>query len=67
VTGYRSVVDANLVPHFGEMLLGQIKPSHIEKDFKAKLLKSGLSARTVRNKMIVLQRMLGSAVQWEYI
>jgi integrase len=64
VVGYNGAIEKRLIPFFGEMFLNQIKPATIEKDFKSSLK---LSGKTQRNIFVVLQRMLRSAVQWEYI
>jgi integrase len=66
VSAYNCVLEKHLIAFFGNMRLGQIKPATIEKDFKS-VLPATLSGKSQRNILLVLQRMLRSAVQWEYI
>lgn len=66
VYGYQSIIEAHLRPFFDDMLLERITAATIERDFKAQLpVSTGPS--TVTNILILLQRMLKSAVGWEYI
>jgi integrase len=63
---YHWIVEKYLLPFFAQMQLAQIKAVTIEKDFRAQLPEH-LSGKSVRNILLVLQRMLRSAAQWEYI
>jgi integrase len=66
LSAYNCVIEKHLIPFFGQMQLGQIKPVIIEKDFKC-VLQATLSGKSQRNILLVLQRMFRSAAQWEYI
>ena len=66
INAYHSIIEKHLKPFFGEMLLGQIHSVTIEKDFKTSLPRN-LSPKTIRNILVLLQRMLKSAVGWGYL
>ena len=66
LTGYHSIIDAHLLPFFRDIQLGHIRTALIEKDFKGQLPPS-LSPKSVRNILLVLRRMLESAVDWDYL
>jgi len=66
LAGYRSVVEGRLVPYFGQMTLGQIKPAVIDKDFRASLPEA-LSVNSKRNILMLLRTMLQSAVNWDLL
>ncbi len=66
MSAYNCVIEKHLIPFFGKMLLSQVKPATIEKDFKC-VLPASLSAKSQRNIFLVLQRMFRSAAQWEYV
>ena len=63
---YDSLIEGHLLPFFGELRLCHIRSSTIEKDFKAQL-SPRLNGKTVRNILLVLRRMLQSAVEWDYL
>ena len=64
--GYHSLIKAHLIPFFGPMRISQIRSSTIDNDFRSQL-PSHLSGKSVRNILMVLRRMLESAVEWDYI
>lgn len=63
---YRSAVEHHVLPSFGDYLIKDIAPLHIEEFSQAKT-KSGLSAKTVRNLLLVLQGILALAVDNDLI
>ena len=54
------------MPFFGLMRISQIRSATIENDFRAQLPHK-LLGKSVRNILMVLSRMLESAVEWHYI
>lgn len=66
LNGYHSVVEAHLIPFFRDIQLRHIRTALIEKDFKSQL-PAALSGKTVRNILMILRRMLESAVDWDYL
>ena len=58
------VFNAELIPAFGHMKLGEIRTSAIEA-FKAKNLQRGLSPKTINNQLSMLHKCLATAVEWE--
>ncbi len=66
IVGYRSIIDAHLLPFFGSIRLFNIRTATIEKDFKAQL-PNHICGQTKRNILFVLRRMLQSAVEWDYL
>lgn len=66
INGYHCIIHKHLIPFFGNMQLGHIHGVLIEKDFKMGL-PEGLTPKTVRNILALLQRMLNSAVDWGYL
>ncbi len=63
---YESTIRYHLVPEFGPMLLGEITGQRVER-FKAKLMGAETAAKTVRNTLGVLSRMLHVAKDWGYL
>lgn len=63
---YESTIPYHLVPEFGSMLLGEISGQRVER-FKAKLMGAETAAKTVRNTLGVLSRMLHVAKDWGYL
>jgi integrase len=63
VQGKRMIISLHLIPAMGNLRLDQVGAQTIE-GYKAAKLKSGLSAKTVNNHLIVLRRMLGVAMEW---
>ena len=63
VDTYRSVLDTGLVPALGDLRLDQIGPRHIER-YKAR---KKVSAKTMRNHLGVLSKLLNVAKKYELI
>jgi integrase len=63
---YHSIIKRHLLPAFGPMRLTAIKAATIERDFKAALAHDR-TPKTQRNILLVLRRMLETAVQWDYL
>ncbi len=59
----RHVLRASLVPFFGKIPVRQITSHHIEQ-YKASILKKGISRKTVNNRLTVLRRCLATAFEW---
>ena len=59
----RKVLDASLIPHFGKMPIKSIHSGHIEQ-FKAKLVASGITNKTINNRLTVLSKSLRCAHEW---
>ena len=57
------ILSASLVPHFGKMRIEEIKTHHIEQ-YKAKEIKRGITNKTLKNHLTVLNRCLGTAYEW---
>ncbi len=66
INGYHCIIHKHLVPFFGDIQLGHIHGILIEKDFKTGL-PEGLTPKTVRNILALLQKILNSAVDWGYL
>ena len=60
-SNYDSVLQQHILPAFRDMRLEEIAPLHVERFVQTKLA-SGLSAKTVRNLLLVLQAILSLAV-----
>jgi hypothetical protein len=63
---YRSAVQRHVLPAFGEHLIKAIAPLRIDEFAQAKT-NGGLSAKTVRNLLLVLQGILAFAVDNDLI
>lgn len=59
----RKILDANLIPFFGTLVLGTITSGHVER-FKAKCKLSGVSNKTINNRLTVLTKCLRCALEW---
>ena len=64
--GYRGHVVRHLVPHLGSLEIDAVTPSVINSLY-AELLRSGLSATTVRRIHSTLRRALRDAVRWDLL
>lgn len=65
--GKQKILDAHLLPEFGDLLVAEIVTRRIE-EFKAKLLKDGKRSRkTVNNILVVLKKILNYAAEIEVI
>jgi integrase len=68
--GYRIIVERHLIPGLGNIVLGQLKPSHLQAYYSTALKeghkrsKGGLSARTVLHHHRVISESLNHAVKW---
>src|SRR5262249_26877450 len=65
-SNYDSVLQLHVLPAFGDMRMEEIVPLHVERFVQTKLT-SGLSAKTVRNLLLVLQAILSLAVDNDLI
>jgi hypothetical protein len=63
---YDSVLQLHILPVFGDLRIEEIVPLHVERFMQTKL-ESGLSAKTVRNLLLVLQAILSLAVDNDLI
>jgi integrase len=61
--GKKHILSASLVPHFGRLLVGQITTHHIEQ-YKAYLTREGLAAKTINNRLTVLNTCLRAGYDW---
>ena len=69
--GYRTIIEAHLIPKLGSIALSELQPAHLQA-YYAKLLKSGrldgkpggLSPRSVLHHHRVLSEALSHAVKW---
>lgn len=59
----RNALRKSILPFFGKMLVGTITTPHIE-GYKAQLLKSGSSPKTVNNQLTILNTCLVTAYDW---
>lgn len=59
----RYILGASLVPYFGKLAVRDITAHHIEQ-YKASLARTGLTGKTIRNRLTVLNRCLASAYEW---
>lgn len=62
----RRIINASLIPFFGNSRLNEIKTVDIE-SFKAKELQRGMTAKTINNRLAVLRKCLVTAVEWEML
>jgi integrase len=65
-SNYDSVLQMHILPVFGDMRMEEIVPLHVERFVQTKLA-SGLSTKTVRNLLLVLQAILSLAVDNDLI
>jgi integrase len=61
--GYRQIANEQIIPNIGQVPLQKLRPVHLA-DLYAKLLKAGLSPRTVGHVHRLLHRALGHAGTW---
>lgn len=62
----RYILSRHLVPSFGKMLISDIDTLSVER-YKARLLRDGLSPKTINNHLTVLRRCLQCALDWDEI
>jgi integrase len=61
--GKRWILNASLIPFFGPLTIEEIGAHEIER-YKAKQMQRGLSSKTIRNHLTVLNRCLATAYEW---
>jgi integrase len=59
----KGILRLALIPYFGSLRVKDITSHHIER-FKAQQVKHGLSNKTIRNRLTVLNKCLYSAYEW---
>lgn len=59
----QKILAASLIPFFGRMAVNSIKGNHIEQ-YKAQALASGVTSKTVNNRLTVLAKCLRCAHEW---
>jgi integrase len=64
--GYEQVLRVHIVPALGALDLRTVDRERVE-ELKASLVSTGRSAKTCSNVLGVLQRMMRSAVEWDYL
>src|SRR3989344_1951365 len=57
------ILGATLVPFFGKIPVGQITTYHIEQ-YKAQLIREGITPKTINNRLTVLSKCLNTAHEW---
>ena len=57
------ILSGSLLPFFGKMLVRRISAYDIER-YKAHLVRTGISNKTVKNRLTVLSRLLATAYEW---
>jgi len=69
--GYESIARQHLIPQLGNIILTQLKPSHLQRYYSETLLKGrcdgkgvALSPQTVRHHHTALHKALETAVEW---
>ena len=61
--GKRCILSASLVPFFGSMAIGEIRAHDVER-YKAQQMQLGLTSKTIRNRLTVLNKCLATAYEW---
>ena len=59
----RYILEATLIPFFGKMHIEDITAHHVEK-YKAKYMRTGVSNKTINNRLTVLSKCLTTAYEW---
>lgn len=57
------ILQSALIPFFGTVPVGQIAAHHIEK-YKAKRVRDGLTNKTIKNHLTILNKCLSTAYEW---
>lgn len=57
------ILSASLIPFFGKMPVGKITTQHVEQ-YKAQQIKTGVSNKTINNRLTVLNKCLVTANDW---
>lgn len=63
---YENIVQAYLVPTFGNIILTQLKPEHIQRYYTS-MLERGLSPSTVKYHHAVIHKALRTAMKWQLL
>ena len=66
LANYREMVYGNLIPAFGQIPIGDLNSLHVSR-FVGESHRKGLSARTVKNRVVTLRTALESAVRADLI
>ncbi len=64
--GYKSIYSSGITPALGNILLKDLRPSHIQQYMGAKL-STGVSNTTVRHHLTFLHSVLDKAVKWQIL
>src|SRR5262249_13354451 len=59
----KGMLRLSLIPFFGKLPVGKITTFHIEQ-YKAQQVKDGVSSKTIRNRLTVLNKCLSCAYEW---
>ncbi len=57
------IIDRSLVPFFGNLRVAQITSGHVEQ-YKSKLVRDGISRKTINNRLSILNTCLATASEW---
>lgn len=57
------ILQASLVPFFGNLLIGEITTQHVEQ-YKVHALKEGVSRKTINNRLATLSKCMTTAYEW---
>jgi integrase len=63
---YDSILELHILPVFGELRIDEVVPLHVERFIQTKV-ESGLSGKTVRNLLLVLQAIMSLALDNDLI
>ena len=63
---YENIVQAYLIPTFGNIILTQLKPEHIQRYYTS-MVNRGLSASTVSYHHAVIHKALRTAMKWQLL
>jgi integrase len=66
LASYNCALELHILPAFGDCLLGEVSPLQVEQFLQSKL-KAGLSPKTVRNLLVILQGIFSLAVDDDLI
>ncbi len=58
---YDSILELHILPVFGDLRIDEVVPLHVERFIQTKV-ESGLSGKTVRNLLLVLQGIMSLAL-----
>lgn len=66
ISNKESALRVHLIPFFGKKDIDKISSKDVE-DYKAQEISSGLSPKSINNFLIILNKCLNTAEEWEYI